>query len=170
MKITILIILACVASLMIGFVFGCLADNKEPSISAQDLISRVEDALGDDYKKQTVSEVIAQLTYAKEDGSTPIYYYFVKTTYYEADPDEMTGLNTDALRTIFDPDKAKHSEVMMIQDWPGCLYIFADKSYLCWTVAPDISYILEYDPSTVLDADILRMAESAVPFSYQNND
>ena len=29
--------------------------------------------------------------------------------------------------------------------------------------APDISYVMEYDPSVVSDADIIRMAESAAP-------
>ena len=157
------IVLACVAALMIGFVLGTLVEDKEPELTAGELLGRVEDALGEEYKKQTVSEVIAQLTYAHEDGSNPIFYYFVKTTYYEADPAEVTGLNTDAFHTVFDPDRAETAEEMMIQDWHGCLYRLPDKSYLCWTAAPDISYVMEYDPSVVSDADIIRMAESAAP-------
>ena len=52
---------------------------------------------------------------------------------------------------------------MMIQDWYGCLYRLPEKSYLCWTAAPDISYVMEYDPLVVSDADIIRMAKSAAP-------
>ena len=137
--------------------------NDEPEFTPEELLTRFEDAQGDEYKKQTVSEVIVQLTYARKGGSNPIYYYFVKTTYYEADPAKITGLNTDAFRTVFDPDRAETAEEMMIQDWYGCLYRLPEKSYLCWTAAPDISYILEYDPLVVSDADIIRMAESAAP-------
>ena len=140
-----------------------LSEKREPGLTADEILGRFEDALGDEYKKQTVSEVIAQLTYAHKDGGNPIYYYFVKTTYYEADPAEATGLNTDAFRTVFDPDKAESAEEMMIQDWYGCLYRLPGKSYLCWTAAADISYVMEYDPSIVSDADIIRMAESAAP-------
>lgn len=163
MKKTIWIVVICVVALLAGFILGTLVDDTEPELTAEELLGRVEDALGDEYKKQTVSEVIAQLTYAHKDGSHPIYYYFVKTTYYEADPAEVTGLNTDAFRTVFDPDKAETAEEMMIQDWYGCLYRLPEKSYLCWTAAPDISYVMEYDPSEVSDTDIIRMAESAAP-------
>ena len=140
-----------------------LSEKKEPELTADEILERFENALGDEYKKQTVSEVIAQLTYAHKDCSNPIYYYFVKTTYYEADPSEVTGLNTDAFRTVFDPDRAETAAEMMIQDWYGCLYRFSEKSYLCWTAAPDISYVMEYDPSVVSDTDIIHMAESAAP-------
>lgn len=163
MKKTIWIVLVCVVVLLIGFVLGTQVDDKEPELTPEELLDRFEDALGDEYKKQTVSEVIAQLTYAHKDGSNPIYYYFVKTTYYKADPAEVTGLNTDAFRTVFDPDRAENAEEMMIQDWCGCLYTLPEKSYLCWTAAPNISYVIEYDPLAVSDADIIRMAEKAAP-------
>ncbi len=106
---------------------------------------------------------MAQLTYARKDGTDPIYYYFVKTTYYEADPAEVNGLNTDAYCTLFNPDTADTAKEMMIQDWCGCLYTFPEKSYLCWTVSPEVSYIMEYDPNAVSDEIIIHMAESAAP-------
>ena len=144
-------------------IIATLSEKKKPELTTDELLGRVENVLGDEYKKQTVSEVIVQLTYAHKDGGNPIYYYFVKTTYYEADPAEVTGLNTDAFHIVFDPDRAETAEEMMIQDWHGCLYRLPDKSYLCWTAAPDISYVMEYDPSVVSDADIIRMAASAAP-------
>lgn len=156
-------VLACVIALITGFVLGTLMEDKEPELTADEILGRFEDALGDEYKKQTVSEVIAQLTYAHKDGSNPIYYYFVKTTYYEADPAEVTGLNTDAFGTVFDPDKAEIAEEMMIQDWYGCLYKLPEKSYLCWTVSPEVSYIMEYNPAAVADNVVIKMAESAAP-------
>lgn len=163
MRKTMWIVLACMIALIIGFVLGTLMEDKGPELTADEILGQFEDAMGDEYKKQAVSEVIAQLTYAHKDGGNPIYYYFVKTTYYETDPAKVTGLNTDAFRTVFDPDRAEIAEEMMIQDWYGCLYRLPEKSYLCWTAAPDISYVMEYDPSVVSDADIIRMAESTVP-------
>ena len=61
------IVLACVVALMIGFALGTMVEDKKPELTADELLGRVEDALGEEYKKQTVSEVIAQLTYAHED-------------------------------------------------------------------------------------------------------
>lgn len=158
-----IIILAVIIMFLFGLAVGVLTKEKEPEITPDEMLERVENALGDEYKKQTVSEVVAQLTYAKEDGADPIYYYFVKTTYYEAEPAEVTGLNTDAFCAVFDPENAETTEEMMIQDWYGCLYRLPEKSFLCWTVAPEISYILEYNPAVVSDTDIIRMARSAVP-------
>lgn len=128
MKKILIVALVAVIAFLTGFAVGVLTKEKEPEITPDEILERVENALGDEYKKQTVSEVVAQLTYAKEDGADPIYYYFVKTTYYEADPAEVTGLNTDAFCTVFDPDSAETAEEMMIQDWYGCLYRLPEKS------------------------------------------
>ena len=73
MKKTVWIVLACVAALIVGFVLGTLVEDKEPELTADEILERFENALGDEYNKQTVSEVIAQLTYAQKDGSNPIY-------------------------------------------------------------------------------------------------
>ena len=54
-------------------------------------------------------------------------------------------------------------ETMIIQDWHGALYKKDDTAYLCWTVDPEVSYVLEYTPSKMPDSEIIKMAESAVP-------
>lgn len=165
MKKKIVIVLVAVIVLFAGMASKALTREKEPKITGDEILDRVESVLGDEYKKQTVSEVIAKLTYSHKNGGSPIYYYFVKTTYYDADPAEVTGLNIDAFRTLFNPQDAITTEEMMIQAWYGCRYVFADMSYLCWTAAPDISYVIEYNPSTISDADIIRMAQSAAPIN-----
>lgn len=144
-------------------IIDALSERREPELTADEILGQFEDALGDEYKKQTVSEVIAQLTYAHKDGSAPIYYYIVKTTYYEADSLEVNGLNTNAICTLFNPDTADTAESMMVQDWYGCLYTFPEKSYLCWTVSSEVSYIMEFNPNAVSDSIIIKMAESAAP-------
>ena len=88
----------------------------------------------------------------------------MKTTYGEAgDPSAVTGLNTDALNVLFPVDMMDSCEEMMIQDWHGALYKKDDTAFLCWTVDPEVSYVLEYTPSKMSDSEIIKMAESAAP-------
>ena len=35
-----------------------------------------------------------------------------------------------------------------------------DKTYLCWTISPKYSCVIEYPTGTVVEEDIIRMAES----------
>lgn len=85
----------------------------------------------------------------------------MKTTYYEANPPEVTELNVDALGVLFNPDSANSCKEMNIKDWNAALYEFDDLSYLCWTDTPEISYVLEYNPNVVSDEEIIKIAESA---------
>ena len=169
-KIIISALAGALCMFLVLLLIATLSEKKEPELTADEILERFENALGDEYKKQTVSEVIAQLTYAHKDGGNPIYYYFVKTTYYEADPAEVTGLNTDAFRTVFNPDSAETAEEMMIQDWHGALYKKDDTAYLCWTVDPEVSYVLEYTPSKMSDSEIIKMAESAAPMEEKTEN
>ena len=59
MRKTMWIVLACVIALIIGFVLGTLMEDKGPELTADEILGQFEDAMGDEYKKQTVSEVIA---------------------------------------------------------------------------------------------------------------
>lgn len=131
-----------------------------------EMMERIENALGDEYKKQSMTELAATLQYS--DGADNIInYYILKTTYYEADPAEVTGLNTEAIKLIVDPDRADSCQEMKIQDWDGALYETDELSYLCWTYSPEVSYILEYNPAMIADEEIIKMAESARPINEE---
>lgn len=139
-----------------------LADRNKTA-KAEDvyeMIERVENALGEEYKKQSITELVATIRYGDEEGNT-INYYILKTTYDEADPAEITGLNTSAIRLKVAPETAESCREMKIQDWDAALYETDTLSYLCWTYSPEVSYILEYDPEVVTDEEIIKMAESA---------
>lgn len=127
---------------------------------ANKMIERIENALGEEYKKQSMTELAATIQYGDKEGHT-INYYILKTTYYEADPTEVLGLNTDAISLIVNPETAESCIEMKIQDWDAALYKTDTLSYLCWTDTPEVSYILEYDPDAVADKEIIKMAESA---------
>lgn len=123
-----------------------------------------EEVLGEDVKKISKTELAATLTYGdKTDEDNNIYYHILKTTFYEGDPAEITGLHTEALGVLFPVDSMDSCEEMMIQDWPGALYKKDDTAFLCWTYSPEVTYVLEYTPSKIDDSEIIKMAESAEP-------
>ena len=123
-----------------------------------------EEVLGEDVKKISKTELAATLTYGdKTDEDNNIYYHILKTTFYEGDPAEITGLHTEALGALFPVDSMDSCEEMMIQDWPGALYKKDDTAFLCWTYSPEVTYVLEYTPSKIDDSEIIKMAESAEP-------
>ena len=102
------------------------------------------------------------------DKDNNIYYRVLKTTYFEAgDPTAVTGLNTEALNVLFPVDMMDSCEEMMIQDWHGALYKKDDTAYLCFTCDPEVTYVLEYTPSKMSDANIIKMAESVEPIEEE---
>ena len=137
-------------------------DIQEPKKSTlEEDILKVEDALGDQYKKQSVTTLAATLTYGDEDADTKIYYHILKTDYYEQDASEITGLNTVAFGVLFPVEFMDNCEEMKIQEWPAAIYKKGEMAYLCWTYSPEVSYALEYKPAEIQDSEIIKMAESA---------
>ncbi len=159
-----LIISLIVVIFVLGVAFAIGALVKENKDTPQDMINRIESAikevLGDDVKKKTETVVAGTLKYADKEGNE-INYHILKTTYYEADPSEVAGINVDALRVLINPDSANSCKKMKIKNWDAALYEFDEQSYLCWTDTPEISYVLEYSPEAVPDEEIIKMAESA---------
>ena len=164
MKKKIFIIAFVAVFLVLGTVFAIGAMAKDDGVTPQEMADRIENAikevLGDEYKKQTETVVAGTLKYADEEGNA-INYHILKTTYYEADPNEVKGLNVDALGVLFNPESANSCKKMKIKDWDAALYEFDELSYLCWTDTPEASYVLEYNPDAIPDEEILKMAESA---------
>ncbi len=161
-------IILVIAVVVFGAIFA-LTSQKEKEMNPEEFLERFEKAaeevLGEDIQQVSKTELVATLTYGHEtDKDNNIYYRILKTTYGEAgDPSSVTGLNTDALNVLFPVDMMDSCEEMMIQDWHGALYKKDDTAYLCWTVDPEVSYVLEYTPSKMADSEILKMAESAEP-------
>lgn len=82
-----------------------------------------EEVLGEDLKKVSKTEVAATLTYGDQtDKDRTIYYRILKTTFYDGNPAEITGLHTEALGVLFPVDSMDSCEEMMIKDWYGALY------------------------------------------------
>ena len=159
-----LIVLTCVI-VSVGIIVAVMT-QKEKEMDFDEFSERFEQAaeevLGEDVKKISKTELAATLTYGdKTDEDNNIYYHILKTTFYEGDPAEITGLHTEALGVLFPVDSMDSCEEMMIQDWPGALYKKDDTAFLCWTYSPEVTYVLEYTPSKIDDSEIIKMAESA---------
>lgn len=111
--------------LILGVVFAAGAFAKEKEVTPSEMANRIENAikevLGDDVKKQTETVVAGTLKYSDKEGNE-INYHILKTTYYEADPNEVKGLNVDALGVLFNPESANSCKEMKIKDWDAALY------------------------------------------------
>ena len=154
-------ILACLTVICTATAGVLIYRNPNKKSTLEEDIVKVEDALGDQYKKQSVTTLAATLTYGDEDADTKIYYHILKTDYYEQDASEITGLNTVAFGVLFPVEFMGSCEEMKIQEWPAALYKKGEMAYLCWTYSPEVSYVLEYKPAEIQDSEIIKMAESA---------
>ena len=164
------ILLVAVALVIVAVgIIAAVVSQKEKKMDPEEILQRFEKAaeevLGEDVQRVSQTELVATLTYSHEtDKDNNIYYRVLKTTYFEAgDPTAVTGLNTEALNVLFPVDMMDSCEEMMIQDWHGALYKKDDTAYLCFTCDPQVTYVLEYTPSKMSDADIIKMAESVEP-------
>lgn len=158
MKKKLWIIIAVVVVLLVLVAVIVSSNHSAPQDEMQDMLNRVEDALGEEWNRQTVTEV-SDLVYSDDEGNTIIYYVCV-TTYYEADPNEQNGLNTDAIAAVIDPDEAESCRECTVSDLSASIYQKDGRAYLCWTIIPELSCVIEYDPAVESEADIFCMAES----------
>lgn len=156
-----ILLFAVLILLSLIVLIGASVNKKKSSQNMMDNIeSAIKEVFGDEYKKQSQTVLAGTLKYSDKDGND-INYHILKTTYYEADRLEITGLNVEALKTLFNPDSANDCKELKIKDWNAALYEFDELSYLCWTYSSEVSYILEYNPDVIADEEIIKMAESA---------
>ena len=110
-----------------------------------------------DFKSLGYTEV-TQISYAIEGGGD-IQYYYCKTTYFDEVP-ELTGVHLQAIRGVIDPDMAENSREAEVLDYDAIIYTLEGREYLCWSLSPEDSCVLEYTPGTISKDDIWLMAES----------
>ena len=159
------LIISVVCILLIVTVTILLANRPTPEDIMMDMLNRVENALGEEWKKQTVTKV-SDLVYSDEGGNT-IVYHVCTTTYYEADSAKQTGLNTDAISSVISPDEAESYRECTVSGLPAAIYQKNGRAYLCWTIIPELSCVIEYDPTVESEEDMLHMAESVPANQHQ---
>ena len=156
-----LVVTLCILIILAGAII--LVNRPTPEDEMMDMLSRVENALGDEWKKQTATKV-SDLVYSDNEGNT-IIYHVCTTTYYEANTAEQTGLNTEAIASVIDLTEAESCRECTVSGLPAAIYQKGGRAYLCWTIIPELSCVIEYDPAVESEEDMLRMADS-VPANH----
>ena len=152
------LIVTAICILLILVVAITFANFPTPEDEMVDMLNCVENALGDEWKKQTVTKV-SDLVYSDNEGNN-IVYHVCTTTYYEADATKQSGLNTGAISAVISPDEAESCWECTVSGLPAAIYQKDGLAYLCWTIMPELSCVIEYDPAVEREEDMFRMAES----------
>ena len=135
--------------------------QTDPNWKLTQQIYNMENALkevDEDYECKSISKV-TPYTYADSAGNT-ITYYCCQTTYFSNESGEDTGLNTDAIGMVIDFAQVQNRRECKVNAYDAFQCEMGERSYLCWTISPEISCVIEYSADVNDEADIFRMAES----------
>lgn len=101
-----------------------------------------------------------ELTASAENPSKKRGHYCCITTYVEDAPAEYFGLNQPALEQAVDIDALDICRDCEVNGLEAVMGELVGKTYLCWTISPTYSCVLEYTAGSISEADIFHMAES----------
>lgn len=135
--------------------------QTDPNWKLAEQIYKMENALkevDEDYACKSLSKV-TPFTYTDSAGNT-ITYYCCQTTYLADKYGKYTGLNTDAIGMVINFAQIKNRRDCKVNAYDAFQCEVGDRSYLCWTISPEISCIIEYGADTIGEKDIFKMAES----------
>ena len=135
--------------------------ERDPDWDIAKGIYKVENALkevDEEYEYQSVSKV-TPFTYTDSEGNT-IVYYCCQTAYLENESDDDTGLDVNAIGMVIDMTQIENKRECKVNEYDAFLCELGDRSYLCWTLSPEISCVIEYSKGAVEEASIFQMAES----------
>ena len=152
------LIIAAICILLVLAVAIIFVNRTTPQDEMMDILNQMENALGNEWEKQTETEV-SDLVYSDSEGNNIIYHVCL-TTYYGVEATAQTGLNTDAISAVISPDEAESCRECTVSGLPAAIYQKDGRAYLCWTIIPELSCVIEYDPAVESEEDMLRMAES----------
>ena len=158
-------IAVCTALIIVfvGIVYGIKIYQREqdPNWQIAKKLYNVESALqeiDESWELQSLTQV-TPYCYQNPDGDT-ITYYCCITTYVDDESAESFGLNKTALEQVVDMDALENRRDCEVNDLAAVMGELDGKTYLCWTISPTYSCVLEYTAESASEADILRMAES----------
>ncbi len=158
-------ITVCVALIIVitGAVYGVKIYQREqdPNWQIAKKLYNVESALqeiDESWELQSLTQV-TPYCYQNPDGDT-ITYYCCVTTYVEDAPAILFGLNQSALEQVVDIDALDNCRDCEVNGLEAVVGELDGKTYLCWTISPTYSCVLEHTAGSISEADIFRMAES----------
>ena len=156
-------IFALLALVVLGVLRYIEVRNRQtdPNWKLAEQIYKMENALkevDEDYACKSLSKV-TPFSYTDSEGNI-ITYYCCQTTYIEDEYGDDTGLNTDAIGMVIDFTQIQNRRECKVNEYDAFQCEMGERSYLCWTISPEISCVIEYDADAIDEADIFRMAES----------
>lgn len=159
------IIAACVALVIViaGAVNGVKIYQREqdPNWQIAKKLYSVESALqeiDESWELQSLTQV-TPYCYQNPDGDT-ITYYCCITTYVDDEPTEHFGINQSALEQVVAIDALENRRDCEVKGLEAVIGELDGQTYLCWTISPIYSCVLEYTAGSISEADIFRMAAS----------
>ena len=160
-----IVTIICVSAIAIAagtaWGFRIYQREQDPYWQAAKEIYKVQTALqevDEDWKLESLSEVRPFVI--KGPNNVSINYYCCITSYLNEEPSELEGLNKTALDLIVDIDTLENRSDCNVGSWAGVQGELGGLTYLCWTVSPRYSCVMEYTAGTVAEDDLFRMAES----------
>lgn len=135
--------------------------QTDPNWELAQQIYNMENALkevDEDYECRSISKV-TPYTYTDSKGNS-IVYYCCQTTYIEDEYGDSAGPNTDAIGMVMDFAQIQNRRDCKVNAYDAFHCEIGDRSYLCWTISPEISCVIEYSTDVNDEADIFRMAQS----------
>lgn len=135
--------------------------QTDPNWKVAEQFYNIENALKKVDENCTCKSIskVTPYTYADLNGNT-IVYYCCQTTYIEDGCGDNIDLNTDAIGMVIDFEQIKNRRECKVNEYDAFLCEMGGRSYLCWTISPEISCVIEFCADVNDKADILRMAES----------
>lgn len=159
--------IVAIGGLVLGLMIGVAryieiqTRQTDPNWQIANEIYKIENALkevDEDYECQSVSKV-TPFTYTDSEGNS-IAYYCIQTAYISNESGEYTGLNMDAIGLVIDVDLIESRRECTVNEYDAFLCDVGDRTFLCWTLSPETSCVIEYNADAVQGSDIVRMAES----------
>ena len=135
--------------------------ENDPNWRITKEIYKVENALkevDEDYECQSVAKV-TPFPYTDSEGNT-IVYYCILTAYLENESGDDTGLDMNAIGMVIDPELIGNKLECRVNEYDAFLCELGDRSYLCWTLSPELSCVIEYSAGAISEESLFRMAES----------
>jgi len=135
--------------------------QTDPNWKLAERIYKMENALkevDEDYACKSLSKV-TPFSYTDSEGNI-ITYYCCQTSYLSDESREYSGLNTDAIGMVIDFAQIKNRRDCKVNEYDAFQCEMGERSYLCWTISPEISCIIEYSADVNNEADIFQMAKS----------
>lgn len=139
--------------------------ESDPYLQIAERIFQAGSALkeGDESFVCTSVSKVTPFTYTDGKGNN-IVYYCCQTVCLSDTSGKYAGLDMDAIGLVIDLERIENKRKCAVGVYEAFQCEIEDRAYLCWTLSPEISCVIEYSPDTITESDIFRMAASvAVP-------